>query len=241
MLTRLFSRHILVLARPLECNATIASQSCWAMARDGAEWAAKGDNVTGSGGSLQTAQRKVEALLNPRNVAIVGASDAPASWAMRAYANLRRYGFAGAIYPINPRRDRVWDMRGHGGFGDLPEPPIHVVVAIPAPLVAATLRAAAALAGARSANVMSGFRRVPGCRRQGAGRWLAAGNRRDRACGVRAELHGQHPCAGAVHDPDGRPAAPPRVRSGRHRGAVGRPGHRHRSARRRSAALPLPR
>jgi acetate---CoA ligase (ADP-forming) len=107
-----------------------------------------------SGGSLRAAQAKVEALLNPRNIVIVGASDAPASWAARAYQNLRRYGFAGAVYPINPRRDRVWDMPCYASFDALPEPPDHVLVVIPAPLVADTLRAAAK-AGARSANVMS--------------------------------------------------------------------------------------
>jgi acetate---CoA ligase (ADP-forming) len=124
-----------------------------------------------SEGSLQAAQRQVEALLNPRNVVIVGASDAPSSWAMRAFQNLRRYNFPGAIYPINPRRDRVWDMRCYGSFDALPEPPDHVLVVIPAPLVADTLRAAAK-AGARSANIMSsGF----GESADAAARVLAAG------------------------------------------------------------------
>jgi acetate---CoA ligase (ADP-forming) len=104
--------------------------------------------------SLKAAQAKVEALLNPRNVAIIGASDAPTSWAMRAFQNLRRYNFPGAVYPINPRRDRVWDMRCYRSFDELPEPPDHVVVVIPAPLVPDTLRGAAK-AGARSATIMS--------------------------------------------------------------------------------------
>jgi acetyltransferase len=111
-------------------------------------------NVSEPAMSLLAAQAKVAALLNPRNVVIVGASDAPGSWALRAFQNLRRYDFPGAVYPVNPRRDQVWNMRCHGSFGELPEPPDHVVVVIPAPLVPDTLRAAAA-AGARSATVMS--------------------------------------------------------------------------------------
>jgi acetyltransferase len=103
---------------------------------------------------LIAAQAKVEALLNPRNVVIVGASEAPGSWAMRAFKNLQRYQFPGAIYPINPRRDQVWNTRCYASFDALPEPPDHVVVVIPAPLVPDTLRAAAK-AGARSATVMS--------------------------------------------------------------------------------------
>jgi acetate---CoA ligase (ADP-forming) len=111
-------------------------------------------NVRDAQSFLTAAQGKVGALLNPRNVVIVGASDAPTSWAMRAVQNLQRYRFAGAVYPINPRRDRVWDMRCYRAFDELPEPPDHVVVVIPAPHVPETLRQAAK-AGARSATVFS--------------------------------------------------------------------------------------
>src|ERR1700724_2882085 len=114
----------------------------------------EGVNVSEPATSLQAAQAKVAALLNPRNVVVVGASDAPGSWALRAFQNLRRYQFPGAVYPLNPRRDQVWAMRCYRSFAELPEPPDHVVVVIPAPLVPDALRAAAA-AGARSATVMS--------------------------------------------------------------------------------------
>jgi acyl-CoA synthetase (NDP forming) len=73
---------------------------------------------------------------------------------LRAFQNLRRYEFPGAIYAVNPRRDQVWNMRCYGSFAELPEPPDHVVVVIPAAQVPDTLRSAAA-AGARSATVMS--------------------------------------------------------------------------------------
>jgi acetate---CoA ligase (ADP-forming) len=120
--------------------------------------------------ALQVAQAKVAALLNPRNVVIVGASDAPGSWALRAYQNLRRYDFPGPVYAVNPRREAVWGGRCYRNLAELPEPPDHVVVVIPAPLVADTLRAAAA-AGARSATVMSsGF----GEAQDAAGQALAA-------------------------------------------------------------------
>jgi acetyltransferase len=111
-------------------------------------------NVSEPATSLRAAQARVAALLNPRNVVIVGASDTPGSWALRAFQNLRRYEFPGAVYAINPRRDQVWNMRCYGSFAELPEPPDHVVVVIPAPQVPDTLRAAAA-AGARSATIMS--------------------------------------------------------------------------------------
>jgi len=105
----------------------------------------------------RAAHAKVEALLNPRNVVIMGASDRPGNWAQRVWRNLKRYNYAGTVYPFNPSRDSVWDTRCYKNFSDLPEPPDHLVVLIPALAVPDALRDAAA-AGARSATVMtSGF------------------------------------------------------------------------------------
>ena len=100
---------------------------------------------------------KVDALLNPRNVVILGASDTPGNWSQRVWRNLHRYKFPGPIFPLNPRRDQVWDTRCYKAFKDLPQPPDHVVVVIPAAFVPDALLDARR-AGARSATVLtSGF------------------------------------------------------------------------------------
>jgi acyl-CoA synthetase (NDP forming) len=112
--------------------------------------------------AFASACAKVDALLNPRNVVIVGASDKPGNWAQRVWRNLKRYEFPGAIYPFNPGRDAVWDSRCYKNFTELPEPPDHLVVLIPAHAVPAALTDAAK-AGARSATVMtSGFDEAEG-------------------------------------------------------------------------------
>ncbi len=104
----------------------------------------------------------VHALLNPRNVAIVGASDKPGAWPERAYRNLRHYGYAGAIYPLNPSRDEIWGIPCYKRFADMPEPPDHLLVLSPARTVPDMLREGAA-AGARSATIMSsGFEEANG-------------------------------------------------------------------------------
>jgi acetyltransferase len=96
----------------------------------------------------------VGALLNPKNVVILGATDKPGNWAERANRNLARYGFTGAVYPMNPSRDEIWGTRCYRSFADLPEKPDHIVVIIPARMVPDALRDAAR-AGARSATVFS--------------------------------------------------------------------------------------
>src|SRR6266545_3848476 len=96
---------------------------------------------------------RVEALLNPRNIVILGASEKPGNWAQRVWRNLQRYKFPGPIYPLNPGRDSVWNTRCYRSYAELPEPPDHVVVLIPAALVPDAL-IDASRAGARSATVM---------------------------------------------------------------------------------------
>ena len=46
---------------------------------------------------------QVKALLDPASIAIVGASDRNGSWAKRVFRVLKRGGYKGAIYPVNPR------------------------------------------------------------------------------------------------------------------------------------------
>lgn len=121
-----------------------------------------------------TPRPDVEALLDPRNVVIVGATDKPGNWAQRCWRNLGRYGYGGAVYPLNPRREEVWGVRCYRSYAELPEPPDHLAVFVPAPFVEATLRQGAA-AGARSATVVSaGFDESPDPAAVERGRRLSA-------------------------------------------------------------------
>jgi acyl-CoA synthetase (NDP forming) len=110
-----------------------------------------------AGGAGAGINAKVDALLNPRNVVILGATDRPGNWAQRVWRNIARYGFERPVYPFNPGRDSVWDTRCYRSFAELPERPDHLVLLIPANAVPQAVADGAA-AGARSATVMtSGF------------------------------------------------------------------------------------
>ena len=52
-----------------------------------------------------------QALFAPRSVAIVGQSDDAGKAAGRPLKFLRRMGYAGNVYPVNPRRERVLGER----------------------------------------------------------------------------------------------------------------------------------
>jgi acetyltransferase len=98
---------------------------------------------------------KVEALLHPRNIVLVGASDRPRHWSGRVTENLKRFGFEGGVYPVNPRREEIWGAPCYPDFEALPEAPDHIVSFVPADAVFGVLENGAA-AGARSALVFAG-------------------------------------------------------------------------------------
>ena len=102
---------------------------------------------------LSDRRAKVEALLNPKNIVILGATDRPGNWAARVWRNLKRYDFPGEIYPFNPGRDSAWDTRCYRSFAELPEKPDHLVVLIPAQAVPDALADAAKAGGSRTGRV----------------------------------------------------------------------------------------
>ncbi|MHA1108446.1 MAG: acetate--CoA ligase family protein, partial [Alphaproteobacteria bacterium] len=122
--------------------------------------------------AAEASRRKVGALVAPGNIVIVGASDRANNWSLRVWRNLKRYEYPHPVYPLNPRRETVWDVPCYPDFASLPEPPDHVVVVVPAPHVPDILEEAAA-AGARSATVFSsGFEEAPHEEGQALGRRL---------------------------------------------------------------------
>ena len=108
------------------------------------------------------ARVSVAPFLCPRSIALVGASDKPGSIGALLLANLVASGFAGPVYPVNPRHRLIHGMTAYPDLASCPQPPDLVVVAVPAPLVAAVVDQAGRL-GVRAVCVISaGFAEVGG-------------------------------------------------------------------------------
>jgi acyl-CoA synthetase (NDP forming) len=76
-----------------------------------------------------------DALLSPRSVALVGASDDVTKTASRPLRFLRQSGFKGIVYPVNPRRDTVLGERAWPSLAALPEAPDHAFILTPTEVV----------------------------------------------------------------------------------------------------------
>ncbi len=98
--------------------------------------------------------RALEALLAPRSVALVGASDNPARIGGRPLRYLREAGFAGAVYAINPNRKTVQGYPAYPSVTALPEAPDVAILAVPAAATVAALKECVAR-GTRAAIIFS--------------------------------------------------------------------------------------
>ncbi len=72
----------------------------------------------------------LRAALEPRSIAIVGASDNPHKVGGRPILYMKRYGYRGAIYPINPGRAEVQGLKAYASIADVPEAPDLAIVAV---------------------------------------------------------------------------------------------------------------
>ena len=68
--------------------------------------------------------------LNPRSVAIVGASENIHKIGGRPIHYMQRHGYRGTIYPINPAREEVQGHKSYAGLAALPEVPDLALIAV---------------------------------------------------------------------------------------------------------------
>lgn len=94
------------------------------------------------------------AALNPKSVAIIGASDNRNKVGGRPVDYLKRFGYQGLIYPVNPIRDTVQELKCYPDVASLPDVPDLAIVAVAGAAVAEAVRACAAK-GVRNAIILS--------------------------------------------------------------------------------------
>jgi acetate---CoA ligase (ADP-forming) len=93
-------------------------------------------------------------LFSPRSVAIIGQSDDATKTAGRPLKFLRRMGYAGRIYPVNPRRESVLGERAWPALAALPEPPEHAYIVTPTEAAVAAVEECGRL-GVKVATVLA--------------------------------------------------------------------------------------
>src|SRR5262249_19561568 len=96
-------------------------------------------------------------VLAPRSIAVIGASRDPQSVGGALFRNLIRWGFAGAVYPVNPRASAVAGVHAYASIADLPEVPELVFITVPAPAALDAARQCASSGAPALCVISAGF------------------------------------------------------------------------------------
>ncbi len=102
----------------------------------------------------------LDKIFDPHRVAVVGASDTPTSVGYTVLRNLIGSGFAGVVYPVNPKRESVQGIQAFQDIKSLPHAPDLAVICTPAVTVPGLVRELGE-AGTRGLVIISaGFREI---------------------------------------------------------------------------------
>ena len=81
------------------------------------------------------AQAAIRPFLEPRAVAVIGASRKHGTVGGQLFHNALESGFEGVVYPVNPSADVVQSVRAYPNVADVPDDVDLAVIAVPAPAV----------------------------------------------------------------------------------------------------------
>jgi acetyltransferase len=105
---------------------------------------------------------RLDRLLSPRSIALVGADPREGSLGYAILRNLRKEAFPGPIGLVTPHHATIEGMRCVPQIGDLPEPPDLVIVAVPPPDVPAVVETAGERGAAAAIVIPAGLGAGPG-------------------------------------------------------------------------------
>lgn len=95
-----------------------------------------------------------EAIFRPRTIALVGASSDPGKHSALPQRHLAQHGYAGELYPINPRRPEIQGLKAYASVCAVPSPVDHAYIMLPTDQVLAAARDCVS-AGVRCMTIMS--------------------------------------------------------------------------------------
>jgi acetyltransferase len=98
--------------------------------------------------------RHLDSMFDPASVAVIGASARPASVGATVWRNLRAGGYAGPLYPVNPKHARLDGERVWADVASLPAAPDLALICTP-PATVPGLISALGARGTRAAVVLS--------------------------------------------------------------------------------------
>ncbi len=99
----------------------------------------------------------VERILEPKTIAVVGASTDPSKRGHQAIETLQNGGFDGTIYPVNPSAEEIRGLEVFSSVADIPEPVDLALIVVPEQIVPSVLEECGEIDVAGAVVIAVGF------------------------------------------------------------------------------------
>ena len=106
--------------------------------------------------------KNIEFIMNPRSIAVVGATNRPGSVGLAVFRNILSAEFEGVLYPVNPKAKSIQSVKAYPKLTDIPDEVDLAVVIVPAEIVCSILEEAGQKQVKGAIVVSAGFKEVGG-------------------------------------------------------------------------------
>jgi acetyltransferase len=100
--------------------------------------------------------------MNPRSIAVVGATNRPGSVGLAVFRNILTAGFQGVLYPVNPKQKSVHSVKAYPKLTDIPDEVDLAVVIVPSEIVCSVLEEAGQKQVKGAIIISAGFKEIGG-------------------------------------------------------------------------------
>ncbi len=106
--------------------------------------------------------KNIEFIMNPRSIAVVGATNRPGSVGLAVFRNILSVGFEGVLYPVNPKAKFVQSVKAYPKLTDIPDEVDLAVIIVPAEIVCSILEEAGQKQVKGAIVISAGFKEIGG-------------------------------------------------------------------------------
>jgi len=106
--------------------------------------------------------KNIESIMNPRSIAVVGATNRPGSVGLAVFRNILTAGFQGVLYPVNPKAKYVQSVTAYPKLEDIPDEVDLAVIIVPAKIVCPILEEAGQKKVKGGIVITAGFKEIGG-------------------------------------------------------------------------------
>jgi len=106
--------------------------------------------------------KNVEPIMNPRSIAVVGATNRRGSVGLAVFHNILSGGFQGVLYPVNPKAKSIQSVKAYPKMAEIPDEVDLAVIIVPAEVVCSVMEEAGQKQVKGAIVISAGFKEVGG-------------------------------------------------------------------------------